>query len=1319
MPAEGGWVTASVTLSTDPETLAARTYLSRLALGSEARTMSREFVEVSGTVMLADITGFTALSERLSARGKEGAELLTTIINHYFQRLLDSAVAYGGDNLKFGGDALLLFFNGPGHADRAVAAALAMQSENRRASAMLIGGVRTRLQMRISIHTGSFWSAIAGTEGIRLQHVIAGPGIVKLADVDKKAAPGEVAISEATLGALSAGAITALREETIVVQGLDGRGFRERSQRILDAATDDEDAAFQRWGFTSGGEGEHRKVTIIFARLDGLNELLAAGEAERAFRGLNRFVDRFARAVQQFGGYLAGNDVDQSGLKFIVLFGAPVANEQAAANALRFAMAMNESGPDMDQALTLRVGVNSGFTFCGDVGASHRREYTVLGDAVNLSARLMARSDPGQILVSDATAAESGPSFRWFALEPMTIKGKAQPVPVRLLHDERRQNDLAAGQGRFIGRDAELQHLASAIGKAFQGRGQVIAVTGEPGSGKSRLVAEILGPLAQDWTVLRGEALSFTSGMPFGAWTGVLTTLLELGEARDIASRTALAGAAIEKLVPAFAESAALLNPLLSLAFPESDLLRSLDADSRRERLLGLFGQLLVATSERRPTAVVIEDLHWADQSSFAVLATVAKIASKSRLFVCVTSRTGVHLPTADISLSLAELPDDEALALLGSMLGASALGRPALAAIAEKCRGNPLFLEEVARTLMFDARPGSSHNAVVPDRLQSLLMARLDALPFYARRLIRLLSVLGTSFDTEIVWEMVEPELRPEIELALQDLVANGIILADDDSGRHYRFRHSLQQEVAYESLLFARRRELHALATLIIEARSLEDPGSVVETLAYHAAQSGDSLKSARYATLAGDKSRGVYAWESAITYYHTALAELAKRSRGSAGVRSAVLERIADCRELAGHYGQAAETYVQALGSWTAHREHPAAGKQLAVDVSLPIELEEASRDVRLRMKIAVAFERNSQFDRSLRWLRAAQRVMTGRRPDLRADIFSSWSVVAFRKGQFSEAVSLARKALVAARTTADPARIAYSHHVLANCYGETGRLRRSVYHREAALGLYQQLGDVPRLFAGHGNLGLSYHSLGEFERAAFHHLECIKAAELIGNEVAAAIGQNNLGETLLAQGHVREAGERFAATVAVFREGGEPRVPAGLALINLSRVALQLGDSQEAEDYLIEGTALLGAISRGLAVEAILQEAEVAFARGDFAAADAACSRAMFEANELGMLLIQARANLLRARMQIARGDLREATANGRSALAVARRLGAAYETAQALLMLAELAALDGTASRNRRSARLAGSAAELFTGMGSMSELGRALELAGD
>lgn len=1284
-------------------------------LGREAEAMAARWVPVEGTVVIADITGFTPLSERLAALGKEGAELLTAIINHYFQRLLDGAALLGGDNLKFGGDALLLLFRGEQHAERAVAAALAMQRENRRAGAIQVGSERAHLQMRISVHSDTFWSAIVGDDDVRLQHIIAGPGIAKLAIVDKMGAPGEVAMSEATRAILSEGVVTALREETIVAKSINRRLAASLPSGFKVKVEPDGGAALNRWAVTHGGEGENRKVTVMFARLDGINELLAAGDHAAAFNGLSAFVKRLVHAVEQFGGYIANNDVDQSGIKFIILFGAPVANEEAAANALRLALALNDANSPFNEGLSLRIGLNSGFVFCGDVGASHRREYTVLGDAVNLSARLMSRAEAGQILVSDSTAAEAGPTFRWQPLSPMTIKGKSQPVPVRLLSGEGRPIAAGRRQLQFFGRENERRLMGEAIEGALSGRAQVVTLTGEAGSGKSRLLSEMVEPLAGRWTVLRGEALSFTSGMPFAAWTRVLSGLLGLRETTDQAERTRRAIAAVILLDPALVESAALLNPLLSLTLPESDVLRSLDADTRRERLLALFGQLLAASARQKPTAVVIEDLHWADQSSRELLSTVAATLGDARVLLCATSREALELPGEHTAIALTELAGKDAEALLASVLGSSNLTPEVAASIAEKCRGNPLFLEEVARALVLDGAHELGANLVVPDRLQSLLMARLDALPQQARRVARLAAVLGTEFDVEVVREMLATADRQSLDLALRDLVASTVIFQDGEGASIYRFRHSLQQEVAYESLLFARRRELHGSVTSILETRHAEDLNSVVETLAYHTGLSGDAQKSARYSTMAGDKARGVYAWESAIAYYNTALQALARLPYSNARLRSALLERIGDCLELAGRYRQAAEMYVRALDAWTAHIQASKPGHGPA-DAVLPVNFDEAARGTQIRLKIAVAFERNSQYERSLRWLKAAQAVMPPRRPDLRADIFSSWSVAEFRKGRFGDAVVLARKALAAARITGKPAQIAYSHHVLANCYGETGRLRRSVFHREAALVIYEQLGDIPRLFAGHGNLGLSYQGLGDFSLAVHHHLECIKAAEQIGNEVAAAIGQNNLGEVLLAQGHVADAGDCFARTIGVFRQRGEPKVPAGLALVNLSRVSLAQGDIAAARTHLVEGMELLGAVSRGLATEGILQEAELALAEGDLHAADTASARAVDEANALGMLLLEARARLLQSRMEAARGNGRAAANRAQRSLAVARRLGALYEMAQASLALAQLAAPAQGLPPTDRARKLAAAAADLFERIGATSDLERARQL---
>jgi len=1266
--------------------------------------MRDRFVPIGGTLVMADITGFTPLSERLAARGKEGAELLTQIINAYFQRLLDAALPYGGDNLKFGGDALLLLFRGEDHADRAISAALAMQRENRRGGAIRVADERARLQMRVSAHSDTFWSAIVGIPGERLQQVIAGPGIVGLAHVDKLGAPGEIALSPETLREARF-ASTLLRDEEVVV-AIDSHWRMPRSNPVLPPAEHPDELA--RWGIATAVEGEHRKVVVMFARLDGLNELIAAARTREAFEALDKFVRAMVAAVAQFGGYLAGNDVDQSGVKFIILLGAPVANEQAAANALRLALALQAAGRALGTELQLRIGINSGYTFCGDVGADHRREYTVLGDAVNLSARLMSRAAESQILVSETTAEEAGPTFSWRQLEPMTIKGKAHPVRVRGLESERRQFVPRGEAVRFIGRASELGRIRELALECEHASGRILAIEGDPGSGKSRLVTEATGEMERDgWKVLRGAALSFTAGIPFSAWSGVVSSLLGITDTHDTGTRTTLATEAIAALDVTLLESASLLNPILSLSLPESEALRSLDAENRRRRLYDLFAQLLIASSRLRPTVVVLEDLHWADSSTHEVLESVSSRVSTARVLVCVTSRNTIALPVPDAVIRLRELHPIEARSLFDAIIARENIDEQVARSIVERCQGNPLFIEEVGRALTLEGLNTRGGDVLLPDRLQSLLMLRLDALARPARRVARLAAVVGAECDEELLSALLEPEDRPFLENALEELLHSEILVADAVSHR-FRFRHSLQQEVAYESLLFARRRELHAGVMGLLHERQGDDVAPIVEILAYHARLADKASETVRFSFLAGQKSQRLYAWESAVTYYETARTEVGRLGKGSASPRSLLLERIGDCREVVGRSSEAARSYISSLEAW--NRVSPSQGLPPALPPEIPPDGDEAGRSTRLRLKIAVSFERHAQYDRSMRWLRTAATSMPPRRSDLRAALYSSWSVALFRKGQFQEATEWAKKALTAANRTGQPERIAYSHHVLANALGETGRLRNSVWHREAALQLYEQIGDLPRLMAGHGNLGISYQALGEFPLAIEHHEECIKAADQIGNSYAVAIGNLNLGEVILSQGHFDEAAARFESTIAIFRATGEARVPAGLALINLSRARLKQGEIDAAARCQQEGMELLGADSRGLAAEGTLQAAEIEFARGRLKEAATTCRRVLVESRELGAPLLEAKALLLESRLHGAFGRHSEAEECGRQSLATVRRVGASYETALALLNLAQI-------SSSRRRHSYAESAAALFARIGAEADAATAHALA--
>jgi len=600
-------------------------------LAREPNRLSPWVDPIQGTLVLTDISGFTRMSELLAETGKEGAERLTGIINSYFHPLLDVARTHGGSNVKFGGDALLLLFTGEGHARHAVAAALAMQRATRRFPSVQVGRDRIRVSMSVGAHSGVFWSASVGVPGRRMQHFILGKDASRVAQTEAVAAAGEVVVTAATLALAGERNLVEPRGDDFRVRRLLGRVSMTWSPRtetslppscipdllaylpppVVQAATGGDEA--------TSVEGEHRKVTIAFINLLGVNELLA----ERGPLALRDELQRYTALVvdlsEQYGGFLVGNDVDTNGLKLILVFGAPVSHEHDSANAFRMALALDQQLSRLNMPLRHRIGIHAGFVFVGDVGSPVRRDYTVMGDAVNLAARLMGSASPGQVLVSQQVACEAGPSFNVRELPPISVKGKKAPVPICLLEGERTSASagVATQAPALLGREAEMALLRRLCQETEDGKGRAVVISGEAGMGKSRLALELQEYLlSRSWTVHHGQCHFYTAANPFAPWVHVLGSLFGTGLADTADDRSEAVLAAIEHLNPDLLDLASLLNGLLGLSIPQSDVVGSLDDGARRARFFDLVTGLLRAAANESPLAVMIEDLQWADHSS-------------------------------------------------------------------------------------------------------------------------------------------------------------------------------------------------------------------------------------------------------------------------------------------------------------------------------------------------------------------------------------------------------------------------------------------------------------------------------------------------------------------------------------------------------------------------------------------------------------------------------------------------------------------------------------------------------------------------------
>ncbi|HZB43313.1 MAG TPA: adenylate/guanylate cyclase domain-containing protein, partial [Ilumatobacter sp.] len=409
----------------------------------------------SGSVVFADVSGFTKLSENLAGMGKAGAEELTIILNKSFTALLDISLTEGGDLLSYGGDALLLAFQGDNHAGRALRAAVGMREALHGLGPVATDAGRVRLRISQGVHSGDFRICIAGSRQREL--MLIGDAATTVTDIESAAGPGDVLVSAAT---------AALLPTRVLGAELEGRRFVTRMPAPVAvpprrAAVDVEGLehylpeAVRRRILGDGLDAEHRYVGVAFIQVRGVDAAIRDRGPAQVTAELGRVVDTGERAAAEHGTCLIATDIAPDGVKLIVTAGAPDATEDVEGVLLSTVRAVL----DEDLPLPVRAGAHAGHVFAGEVGSPDRRVYTVIGDAVNLAARLMGKAETGQLVASADLLARAGGRFQQTPLEPFFVKGKRQAQRASVIGERLDADEGGGWRAPFIGRERELEIL--------------------------------------------------------------------------------------------------------------------------------------------------------------------------------------------------------------------------------------------------------------------------------------------------------------------------------------------------------------------------------------------------------------------------------------------------------------------------------------------------------------------------------------------------------------------------------------------------------------------------------------------------------------------------------------------------------------------------------------------------------------------------------------------------------------------------------------------------------------------------------------------
>ncbi|HEU0154990.1 MAG TPA: adenylate/guanylate cyclase domain-containing protein, partial [Stellaceae bacterium] len=629
--------------------------------------------------------------------------------------------------------------------------------------------------------------------------------------------------------------------------------------------------------------GEIKQVTIFFCDIVGSTPLTERLGPEAMRELVYRFIETSLAEVRRYGGTAP----QFTGDGFLALFGAPLTQEDHVRRALLAALAIQRAlaseGESDSLDLPVRIGVHSGPVVFGPVGDPTGWDPTVIGDTANVARRIEEAAAPGTILVSEATAQLAQDFARLEPVGPLTLRGKPEPLSAyRLLSASQRRSGLrevpSPRMANFVDRAGELASLHNFLRRVEAGHGQAIGLVGEPGIGKSRLLAEFrrqLGDGRVTW--LEGRCLSYGTQIPYLLVLDLLRGNCGIGDSDRPAEaiekvRTVLAEVGIDP-----DESAPVLLHLLGIESGAAAPALA-NPEAVKARAFETLRQLCLRSGTQRALVFAVEDLHWVDRVSEEFLGFLAENFRAVRVLLVATYRPGYRPPWIDKSyagqIPLAPLSRDDSMAMVRSVLRPENLIELVTREIVAKADGNPLFLEQLALHAgeASDLRSGLA----VPATIHDVVMARIDRLPQETKRVLQMAAVIGREFPLRLlgaVWRGREPLETQLRELARLEFVYERI----EPEGPVYVFRHALTQETAYGGLLERHRRAHHGAVGRALEELYRDRAEAVAELLAVHFARSDDAEAAVDYAILAAEKSQRRWANAEAVGYFADALGRL----------------------------------------------------------------------------------------------------------------------------------------------------------------------------------------------------------------------------------------------------------------------------------------------------------------------------------------------------------------------------------------------------------------------------------------------------------
>ena len=841
-------------------------------------------------------------------------------------------------------------------------------------------------------------------------------------------------------------------------------------------------------------ESERKHATIMFSDLSGYTAMSERLDPEEVREIMNLVFGEITRIIKSYDGFIE---------KFIgdavmAVFGVPKSHEDDPVRAIRAAMdmhaVMEALNPQLENRignpLAMHTGINTGLIVTGEVDVG-KGTHGLTGDAINLASRLQEMAKAGEILVGPDTRRQALNMFEFAALDPVEIKGKRKPVSLYKVHSAKKEafktHRLQGLQAALTGRDKEMAVLAGAIKRLNHGHGGVVAITGDAGTGKSRLKREFKQTLDRgkiQW--LEGHAYSYTNNIPYYPLVDLLTHAFRIDDGDPPEAIRLKVEEGIALLLGRSNEYTPYIGSLFAFQYPE---IENVSPEYWKDKLQASVAVVLAALAERRSTIVCFEDLHWADPSFLMLFQRLVRKALPKTLFVF-THRLPSAIfgggpmaggPERYQEIRLKDLAADEARDMLKSLLDSETIPERLHRFLEQKTQGNPYYLEEMAnslieRNILFSdgGRWSLSRDigeADIPATIHGLLTARIDRLDRPSKRVLQEASVIGRSF----LYRVLENITRAggDVDGCLKGLESLNLIKTKSTEPElEYIFKHALMQDVVYNGLLKKERLEIHQRIGTAIERLFADRLIEFYEILSYHYEKSGSAKKAVYYFMKAGEKSLAKFALEEANHFFRKAY-ELIIGNRDKLEDWAKSLVELMNRWSLVLYYKSDFGSIYRIMS------RHEDTAKQL----------DNLALAAMYHAWLGWSYLGIERYDESERYLLKALEIgekIQDNKAVTYACTWYSWTLTTM--GRFEEAIAFGERAARLARDfDLEPYLRFKSHAGIAQAYWYTGDRRKSLEEGQKLVAFGKAHGHIPALTFGYLELGASCLSDGNFTEA----------------------------------------------------------------------------------------------------------------------------------------------------------------------------------------------------------------------------------------